>query len=66
VNGKNRETVDPLRALRLGARLQAFQESDAPSAPVLMLFDIRSEAICPDCGTRCRRVMNVVKLQSTA
>jgi hypothetical protein len=27
-----------------------------------MLFDVRSEAVCPDCGARWRRGMNVVKL----
>jgi hypothetical protein len=27
-----------------------------------MLFDVRSEAVCPDCGTLWRRVLNVVKL----
>ena len=27
-----------------------------------MLFDVRSEAVCPDCGMRWRRVLNVVKL----
>jgi hypothetical protein len=27
-----------------------------------MLFDVRGEAVCPDCGARWRRVMNVIKL----
>ena len=28
----------------------------------LMLFDLRGEAVCPTCGARWRRVLNVVKL----
>ena len=27
-----------------------------------MLFDVRSEAVCPDCGARWRRVLNIVTL----
>jgi hypothetical protein len=28
----------------------------------LMPFDIRSEAVCPDCGARYRRTLNVIAL----
>jgi len=27
-----------------------------------MLFDVRGEAVCPDCGARWRRMLNVVQL----
>jgi hypothetical protein len=27
-----------------------------------MLFDVRSEAFCPDCGARYRRTLNVIAL----
>lgn len=27
-----------------------------------MLFDVRCEAVCPDCGARWRRVLNVITL----
>jgi len=26
------------------------------------LFDVRGEAVCPDCGARWRRMLNVVQL----
>jgi uncharacterized Zn-finger protein len=28
----------------------------------LMLFDVRSEAVCPTCGARYRRTLNVIAL----
>jgi hypothetical protein len=36
-----------------------------PESGELMLFDIRSEAVCPDCGARWRRVLNVIELVSS-
>ena len=27
-----------------------------------MLFDVRGEAVCPTCGARYRRTLNVIKL----
>jgi uncharacterized Zn-finger protein len=27
-----------------------------------MLFDVRGEAVCPDCGVRYRRTLNVIAL----
>ena len=31
----------------------------------LMLFDVRSEAVCPTCGARYRRTLNVIALIRT-
>jgi hypothetical protein len=62
---RSKKTADPLRAVRGCARRSRVQESDAPGAsgdPELMLFDVRSEAICPTCGVRWRRTLNVAKL----
>jgi hypothetical protein len=33
-----------------------------PVTAELMLFDVRSQAICPTCGARYRRTMNVIAL----
>jgi hypothetical protein len=33
-----------------------------PETGNLMLFDVRSEAVCPTCGARYRRTMNVIAL----
>lgn len=33
-----------------------------PTGGEAMLFDVRGEAICPTCGARWRRTLNVVKL----
>jgi hypothetical protein len=33
-----------------------------PETGDLMLFDARSEAVCPTCGARYRRTMNVITL----
>ena len=33
-----------------------------PLTGVPMLFDVRSEAVCPTCGARWRRMLNVIKL----
>ena len=33
-----------------------------PETGDLMLFDVRSEAVCPTCGARYRRTMNVIAL----
>ena len=33
-----------------------------PETGDLMLFDVRSEAVCPTCGARYRRTLNVIVL----
>jgi predicted RNA-binding Zn-ribbon protein involved in translation (DUF1610 family) len=33
-----------------------------PVTGELMLFDVRSEAVCPDCGARYRRTLNDITL----
>jgi uncharacterized Zn-finger protein len=33
-----------------------------PVTGELMLFDVRGEAICPHCGARYRRTLNVIAL----
>jgi hypothetical protein len=33
-----------------------------PLTSDLMLFDVRGEAVCPDCGVRWRRVLDLVEL----
>jgi hypothetical protein len=45
-----------LNATVLPVPIVFFTDSD------LMLFDVRGEAVCPTCGVRYRRTLNVIAL----
>jgi hypothetical protein len=51
--------------VRHGAR-STDHEAEAPGSSGvtgdLMLFDVRGEAVCPTCGARYRRTLNVIAL----